>query len=96
MSAKTGRAPTNSAQLAEATKLIGVVSISSPGPSPAAAAAPCSAAVPLAEGHGMARLHVLGDRLLKALHAGALGDERIAHAQQATASTSAGSIVCRP
>ncbi len=46
MSAKRGSAPTYSAALAVATKVIGVVRTSSPGPSPAAAIAPWSAAVP--------------------------------------------------
>src|ERR1035441_7700420 len=45
-SANTGVAPWYKMQLGVAQKVIGVVSASSPGSSPAANAAPCSAAVP--------------------------------------------------
>ena len=45
-SAKRGVAPTYRTAFAVATNVIGVVIASSPGPRPAAAAAPCSAAVP--------------------------------------------------
>ena len=45
-SAKTTFAPSIAAQDAVATKVIGVVTTSSPGPTPRAAYAMCSAAVP--------------------------------------------------
>src|ERR1700682_3782834 len=45
-SANTGVAPWYKMQLAVAQKVMGVVIASSPGPSPAANAAPCNAAVP--------------------------------------------------
>src|SRR6266853_5910873 len=45
-SANTGVAPWYKIQLADAQKVMGVVIAISPGPSPAANAAPCSAAVP--------------------------------------------------
>src|ERR1700687_4231270 len=45
-STNTGVAPWYKMQLAVAQKVMGVVIASSPGPSPAANAAPCNAAVP--------------------------------------------------
>ena len=48
MSAKTGFAPANAMQFADERNVIGEVIASSPGPSPAASAAMCSAAVPFA------------------------------------------------
>ena len=49
---------------------------SSPGPSPAANAAPCSAAVPLENATACARAEVVRDRVLEALDRRALGDQR--------------------
>ena len=46
MSTKTGVAPSNSAQLAEATNVNGEVIISSPGPRPRALTRRCKALVP--------------------------------------------------
>ncbi len=47
MSAKRGVPPQKNAQFDDATKEMGEVISSRPGPTPAACAAPCSAAVPL-------------------------------------------------
>ncbi len=85
----------NSAQFAEATKLIGVVSISSPGPRPAAAAAPCSAAVPLAKATAWRACTASASAASKRSTRGPWvmsGSRRAAR----TASTSAGSIDWRP
>ena len=49
MSAKTGRAPQRTIELAEAKKVNGVVSTKSPGRTPAAAMASHNASVPLAQ-----------------------------------------------